>query len=164
MTRTASSPASDRRCLYLPSPVGTLYLAADEDCLYELRFGDAPRGLTAGETPVLREAVRQLEAYFAGRLRAFDLPLQPEGTEFQRRCWDALREIPYGETVSYGDIAARIGRPRATRAVGMANHNNPISIVIPCHRVIGRDGSLTGYGGGLAAKVWLLKLEAANKR
>ena len=159
MTKTVSSPANNRFGLYMESPVGLLYLAADAERLYELRFGRQAHGAEPGETPVLREAVRQLEAYFAGRLRAFDLPLRPEGTDFQRRCWNALMEIPYGETASYGDIAARIGNPRACRAVGLANNRNPISIVIPCHRVVGRDGSLTGYGGGLAAKEWLLKLE-----
>jgi methylated-DNA-[protein]-cysteine S-methyltransferase len=105
------------------------------------------------------EAVRQLDAYFAGTLRRFDLPLAPAGTPFQREVWQALREIPYGETVSYGELARRIGRPSAVRAVGAANGQNPLSIVIPCHRVIGSDGRLVGYGGGLPAKSALLELE-----
>ena len=158
-TEISSSKREFRRSLRLPSPIGELYLAADEDFLYELRF-DAPEiPAEAGETPVLCEAVRQLEAYFAGRLRRFDVPLRPEGTPFQRLCWDALLQIPYGETRAYSDIARQIGRPAACRAVGMANNRNPISVIIPCHRVIGRDGSLTGYGGGLETKRFLLELE-----
>ena len=159
MRRTATLPAPERLYLPLDTPVGPVFLSADGEWLTELRYGALPAGVEAGRTPLLDEAARQLEAYFAGRLRAFDLPLRPEGTPFQRLCWDALREIPYGETRAYADIAARIGRPRACRAVGMANNRNPISILIPCHRVVGRDGRLVGYGGGLAAKEWLLRLE-----
>jgi methylated-DNA-[protein]-cysteine S-methyltransferase len=105
------------------------------------------------------EPVRQLDAYFAGTLRQFDLQLEPIGTPFQQRVWQALLEIPYGETVSYAELARRIGRPAAVRAVGAANGQNPLAIVIPCHRVIGSDGRLVGYGGGLAAKEALLALE-----
>ena len=101
--------------------------------------------------------------YFDGKRKIFDLPLKPEGTEFQLKDWNALREIPYGETRSYKDIAIAIGNPKACRAVGTANHNNPISIIIPCHRVIGSDGSLTGYGGGLDKKTYLLELEQKNR-
>ena len=111
------------------------------------------------ETPLLAEAVRQLEAYFAGALMDFDLPLRLEGTPFRLKCWEALRTIPYGETISYGEQARRIGLPKAVRAVGGANHHNPISIVVPCHRVIGADGSLTGYGSGVDVKRWLLEHE-----
>jgi methylated-DNA-[protein]-cysteine S-methyltransferase len=106
------------------------------------------------------EPVRQLEAYFAGALRRFDLRLAPAGTPFQRTVWRALLDIPYGETISYGELARRIARPAAMRAVGAANGQNPLAIVIPCHRVIGSDGRLVGYGGGLPAKVALLELEA----
>jgi len=106
-----------------------------------------------------KEAVRQLDAYFAGRLRQFDLPLAPTGTPFQQRVWRALCDVPYGETVSYGELARQIERPAAVRAVGAANGQNPIPIVIPCHRVIGSDGRLVGYGGGLPAKSMLLALE-----
>lgn len=123
-------------------------------------------GLEAGavkETPLLREAKRQLREYFAGSRSRFDLPLAPAGTLFQRRVWEELQKIPYGETISYGTLAARIGNPKAGRAVGMANHRNPIAIIIPCHRVIGADGSLTGYGGGLPLKEKLLALEAGKK-
>jgi O-6-methylguanine DNA methyltransferase len=108
----------------------------------------------------LQPLKRALERYFRGELRAFDLPLAPEGTSFQRRVWRALCRVPYGATVSYGELARRIGRPGASRAVGRANATNPISIVIPCHRVIGADGTLTGYGGGLGRKKRLLELEA----
>jgi methylated-DNA-[protein]-cysteine S-methyltransferase len=110
----------------------------------------------------LREAVRQLAEYFAGDRRKFDLPLRLEGTDFQRRVWQVLTEIPYGETWSYGQLAQRIGNPKGCRAVGLANGRNPISILVPCHRVIGADGSLTGYGGGVERKRWLLAHEGLN--
>ena len=108
---------------------------------------------------ILREAVVQLEAYFAGELTDFDLPLEPRGTDFQLATWEALLEIPYGETISYAELARRIGKPAAVRAVGAANGANPLPIVIPCHRVIGSDGRLVGYGGGLEIKRFLLALE-----
>jgi methylated-DNA-[protein]-cysteine S-methyltransferase len=107
----------------------------------------------------LESCVSQLDAYFAGTLRDFSVPLSLEGTEFRRRCWAALRDIPYGETRSYRDIAKATGNIKAVRAVGGANHNNPVSIIVPCHRVIGSDGSMTGYGGGLWRKEWLLNHE-----
>ena len=110
---------------------------------------------------VLDEAARQLDAYFSGELTDFDLPLSMAGTEFQRRVWDCLRSIPYGDTWTYGQVAEKVGNSRAFRAVGMANNRNPIAIIVPCHRVIGADGSLTGYGGGLQRKQMLLDLEAA---
>lgn len=111
------------------------------------------------ETPILAEAGRQIKEYFEGKRREFDLPIAPVGTEFMLRVWKALQEIPYGETRSYKDIAALAGHSKAYRAVGMANNRNPISIVIPCHRVIGANGALVGYGGGLDKKVFLLDLE-----
>jgi methylated-DNA-[protein]-cysteine S-methyltransferase len=111
-----------------------------------------------------RDVILQLDAYFAGRLRRFELPLAPEGTPFQREVWSALTTIPYGETVSYGELARQVGRPNACRAVGAANGRNPIPIIIPCHRVIGADGSLTGFGGGLPIKQRLLLLEAVERR
>jgi methylated-DNA-[protein]-cysteine S-methyltransferase len=110
-----------------------------------------------------REAIEQLEQYLAGERSAFDLELRPAGTEFQRRVWDALLEIPFGATATYGEVAARIGRPGASRAVGLANGRNPISIVVPCHRVVGSTGSLTGYGGGLEVKRWLLDHESGRR-
>ena len=109
--------------------------------------------------PLLAEAARQLHEYFTGERKAFDLPLSIKGTDFQQAVWNALMDVPYGETRTYGEIAKAIGKPKAARAVGMANNRNPVSIVIPCHRIIGADGSLTGYGGGLNAKEFLLKLE-----
>lgn len=141
-------------------------LVAEDGFLTELRFGGEPVAVeTDGVNDgVLDETERQLKEYFDGVRREFDLPLRPKGTPFQMEDWSALREIPYGETVSYGDIARKIGRPKASRAVGMANHNNPISIIVPCHRVIGSNGKLTGYGGGLENKRKLLELERKWKQ
>lgn len=140
------------------SPAGMLYLAANETHITQLTFAPRCDG-EAVETPLLQEARAQLEAYFAKTLRVFDLPLAPRGTDFQTRVWRALGEIPYGETWSYKDIAIAVDSPRGYRAVGLANNRNPISIFIPCHRVIGSGGALTGYGGGLSAKEFLLTLE-----
>lgn len=146
--------------IYMASPVGTLCLCATERGLAEVHIVEAGEGLKEERSsPLLERAREQLKGYFEGRLRAFDLPFALEGTEFQRLVWAALCEIPYGETASYGEIARRIGRPRAVRAVGGANHNNPLAIVVPCHRVIGSDGRLVGYGGGLDVKQWLLDHE-----
>ncbi len=126
----------------------------------ELSFVKAGPDMADGlQAPVLKEAAKQLEEYLSGRRKVFDLPLAAEGTMFQKLVWRALREIPYGETRSYKQIAERIGRPKAARAVGMANHKNPILIVTPCHRVIGANGKLTGYAGGLLVKEKLLDLE-----
>ena len=141
------------------SPVGHLRLDEEKGCLTGLNRSSEP--LRAPETPLLAEAVRQLTAYFDGTLTDFDLPLFTRGTAFQERCWASLREIPYGETVTYGEQARRIGNPKASRAVGGANHHNPICIIIPCHRVVGSGGALTGYGGGLDMKAWLLQHERA---
>jgi len=121
-----------------------------------------PGGVQLCETPLLKEAARQLKAYFVGELKEFTLPLAPEGTDFMKQVWAALCEIPYGRTASYKDIAEKIGSPKAARAVGLANNRNPIPIFIPCHRVIGADGSLTGYAGGLTMKKKLLDLEKGN--
>ena len=118
---------------------------------------------TEEETPLIREAARQLQEYFAGARKVFDLLLSMKGTEFQLEDWKALQAIPYGETCSYEDIARAIGRPKACRAVGMANHCNPVSIVVPCHRVIGKSGKMVGYGGGLSIKEYLLELERKYK-
>lgn len=150
----------------LASPVGALTLVADDAALVAIlwpddRPGRVPLGATAEnpDHPVLAAAATQLRDYFAGTRTTFDLPLSPRGTAFQRDVWRALDAIPYGETRSYADIARAIGRPTATRAVGAANGRNPISIVTPCHRVIGRSGALTGFAGGLAAKQHLLAHE-----
>ena len=145
-------------CENVPTPVGTLCVCSDGEAVTGIRFG---AGETNGGCPVTGQARQQLTEYFAGQRREFDLPLAPAGTDFQRRVWELLREIPFGETVTYGDLARRLGNPRAARAVGMACNRNPIAIVVPCHRVVGSTGSLTGYAGGLDAKAFLLKLEGA---
>ena len=153
-----------------PSAVGELLLTADATGLTGIYFEPHRWGPSADDVArwrhgdvagMLAEARAQLAAYFAGELTAFDLPLAPRGTPFQERVWRALREIPYGATLSYGELARRLGDPRATRAVGAANGRNPLSIVVPCHRVVGADGSLTGFGGGIARKRWLLAHEGA---
>jgi methylated-DNA-[protein]-cysteine S-methyltransferase len=145
----------------LDTPIGPLGLVASDTGLEAVLF-DGRRVRPEGTSPVLDEAGRQLEAYFAGDLVAFDLPLELHGTEFQRGCWLALATIPYGQTVSYGEQARRLGLgPDAARAVGAANGRNPLPIVLPCHRVIGADGSLTGFGGGLPVKRFLLEHEGA---
>lgn len=143
------------------SPVADLYLVEERGQLVEISFyqPEHRKEMKEKRTELLEEVERQLQEYFAGRLQHFDLPLHPQGTEFQKKVWKALMSIPYGETRSYGEIAKQIGNEKAVRAVGGANHVNPISIVIPCHRVIGKNGSLTGYGGGLKIKETLLTLE-----
>lgn len=150
------------------SPVGELRLIAGERGLRAIVWGaeDAARlastngaDLVGGRTAVLDQVVAQLEQYFAGTLREFDLPLDPMGTPFQQSAWMVLRSIPYGRTMSYGEQARRLGDPNKARAVGAANGKNPLSIVVPCHRVIGSTGHLTGFGGGLEAKSWLLDHE-----
>jgi len=152
----------------MPSPVGTLTLVASDAGLAAILWeNDAPGrvrlGFAIGDHPVLREAERQLREYFAGTRTAFDLPLDFTGTDFQKSVWQALLTIPFGETRSYAQIARQIGKPKAMRAVGAANGRNPISIVAPCHRVIGANGTLTGFAGGLDAKAHLLALETASQ-
>jgi methylated-DNA-[protein]-cysteine S-methyltransferase len=154
---------------YFESPLGPLLLAADEAGLRRIEFATAGRAASPDsdwrkDAKPFRETVRQLRAYFAGELEAFTLTLAPEGTPFQREVWRRLCEIPYGQTISYGELARRIGNPKASRAVGLANGSNPIPIVIPCHRVIGSNGKLTGYGGGLPIKEKLLALERRQLR
>lgn len=149
------------------SPIGPLTLHSSGAALTGLEF-DQPRyplpPSPAGEDAVLALARRELDAYFAGKLKAFSVPLAPKGTPFQLKVWMALRAIPYGATRSYGQQAAAIGQPKAVRAVGLANGKNPISIIVPCHRVIGASGSLTGFGGGLARKQALLDLEQGRSQ
>lgn len=146
------------------SPVGPLLLAGDAKALRLVSFGGGKRS-TPPQTDwkqnrsAFAEVIRQLQAYFRGELKEFDLPLAMEGTAFQLRVWNELRAIPYGETISYAQLAGRVGSPKAVRAVGAANGSNPIPIIVPCHRVIGSDGSLTGFGGGLSTKKKLLELE-----
>lgn len=140
--------------------MGPLLAAGTEDGITQLHFGGAPREHWIRQPALFRDLARQLELYFCGRLREFTLELQPRGTEFQLAVWRELRRIPYGETISYGELARRLGKPAgAARAVGLANGANPIAIVIPCHRVIGADGTMTGFGGGVDVKRRLLALE-----
>ena len=154
---------------YLESPIGTLLIVGDADGLQQILFSS--NGSPARPEPdwqenpsALAEVVRQLRAYFVGELEAFDISLAPKGTPFQQKVWSELQKIPYGDTISYGELARRIGNSNASRAVGLANGSNPIPIVIPCHRVIGSNGKLTGYGGGLPIKEKLLALEKRQLR
>ena len=150
----------------IDTPVGPLTVETDARAVRTIRFGrhaDPPFDpADAAFPPVMAQTVEELRRYFAGDLQRFTVPVDPAGTPFQRQVWTALQRIPYGTTCSYGELAAAIGRPTACRAVGMANHRNPIPILIPCHRVVGADGSLTGYASGLAIKSRLLQLEAAH--
>ena len=143
------------------TPAGPLSLEEEGGALTHVYLPNQLSGLApAGEvTPVLARGKAQLLEYFQKKRREFDLPLCPQGTAFRRKVWDALLAIPYGEAITYGELARRIGQPKAVRAVGQANHHNPLSILIPCHRVVGANGSLTGYGGGLELKRFLLELE-----
>ena len=165
------------------SPIGPLLIAEEGGYIVEISFMEAdtrakfrsdaqPGGATAKnpetmplptESTVITACIAELEAYFAGKLRDFTVPIEPSGTDFRKKVWDALMTIPYGQTVSYKELAQRIGQPSASRAVGGANNHNPISIIVPCHRVIGADGSLTGYGGGLKNKTFLLELEKRSQ-
>ena len=152
----------------MPSPIGPLFLVADDEGLREVRFelDRRPHTPLAGwvhSAPKLAEARRQLEEYFSGTRLVFDLSLKPVGTAFQQSVWGALTTIPYAATTSYGQISQQILRPKASRAVGAANGRNPIPIIIPCHRVIGSNGSLTGFGGGLPTKRALLELEKGQR-
>jgi methylated-DNA-[protein]-cysteine S-methyltransferase len=147
----------------LNTPVGTLWLGADGDELVELSLPERPAPVgTERSSAVLVRAADQLTEYFAGQRRDFDLPLAPRGTPFQVAVWWALARIPFGATCSYGELARVVGRPSASRAVGAANGQNPLAIILPCHRVIGASGDLTGYGGGLPLKRWLLDHERGS--
>jgi methylated-DNA-[protein]-cysteine S-methyltransferase len=167
MKKTHRTAAAAQAARVVETPVVPLYVAATDSGLTHVLFArEMDRKPTAvdgsGEAArILRETERQLTDYFAGRRREFDVPLAPAGTEFQLATWRALQDVPFGETISYGELARRMGRPRAVRAVGTANGANPIAIIVPCHRVIGADGTLTGYGGGLDTKRRLLSLEGA---
>ncbi len=152
--------------MHLESPIGPLLVAGSAEALTHIGFArngapEPPREGWIEDASPFREVERQLQEYFAGTRHRFHLPLAAEGTDFQRRVWRALEEIPYGVTWSYGELARHLGDPHAVRAVGRANGANPLPIVVPCHRVIGADGSLTGFGGGLDAKRFLLELEGA---
>lgn len=154
------------KCYYAyPSPIGRLVIAADGDGrITDLTFDEIPEGAIETETPAIVDAWRQLDEYFRGVRIDFDIALNPSGTEFQRAVWSELCRIPYGQTKTYGQIAVCVGNPKGSRAVGMANNRNPIAIIIPCHRVVGTGGKLTGYAGGLDKKSFLLDLEQETKR
>lgn len=161
-----------------PSPIGLLFLARTAKGLRYLEFmdrkslkrmiarheADCPDATWDPSLLELKAITEQLEAYFLGTLREFEIPLDLQGSEFQVKVWQSLARIPFGETRSYGDVAKSVGQPKATRAVGLANHDNPLPIVIPCHRVIGANGNLTGYGGGVNRKRWLLEHEARHSK
>ncbi len=153
---------------YADSPVGRLALSSDGAALTGVymdlhRHAPGMSGWTqVDDAAPFDTAIRQLNEYFAGTRRVFDLPLRPRGTPFQTRVWTALADIPFGDTISYGELARRVGNPAASRAVGLANGRNPLSILVPCHRVIGANGTLTGYGGGLERKRWLLTHEGLH--
>lgn len=150
---------------YYDSEIGRVCIGEEDNYITNLYFRDENgiKDFEVKETPLIKEAKRQLDEYFAGDRKEFDLPLKAIGTDFQEKVWKELQEIPYGETKSYGDIAASIGIPKGPRAVGLANNRNPISIFIPCHRVIGKNGKLVGYGGGLDLKEFLLDLEKKHR-
>jgi methylated-DNA-[protein]-cysteine S-methyltransferase len=166
MTPMTASPTAITTVM--DSPIGPLTLTAVGGALTGVYMNEQ-RHLPKLPTGCERDdagfghVVEQLSAYFTGALTDFDLPVELHGTDFQRRVWAALREIPYGETISYGELARWVGNPKASRAVGLANGRNPVAIIVPCHRVIGADGSLTGYGGGLDRKVWLLEHEGSYR-
>jgi methylated-DNA-[protein]-cysteine S-methyltransferase len=167
MTQTATTSLTTITTS-IRSPVGELTITAVGGVLTGVHMNEQrhtpelPAGCQRDDAGLVH-VVEQLKAYFAGTLTDFDLPITMQGTDFQRRVWASLCEIPYGETISYGELARRVGNPKASRAVGLANGRNPVAIIVPCHRVIGADGSLTGYGGGLDRKVWLLEHEAAHR-
>lgn len=146
---------------YYDTKIGRLEIEENGEAITKIDFArkEIKESIDKKETLLLKEAIKQLNEYFEGKRNLFDLPLAPEGTDFQRKVWNALKEIPFGETRSYGEIAKVIGNEKASRAVGMANNKNPIMIVIPCHRVIGANGKLVGYAGGIEVKEKLLKLE-----
>lgn len=180
---TTTTTSGNTATATMTSPIGRLEIVARGDAIVSIRFehenasplapepsvidhhGDVSAGVvTRGEHPLLDEAVRQLDEYFAGSRTEFDLPLAPAGTPFQRSVWSVLRQIPYGETISYGQQAVLLGDRNKSRAVGVANGKNPIAIVVPCHRVVGANGHLTGYAGGLEIKAWLLDHERSHRR
>jgi methylated-DNA-[protein]-cysteine S-methyltransferase len=166
--KTSTTAATETLVTTIESPVGQLTLEARDGCLVGLHLEEQrhpfvpPPGTREDDTG-FDEVRAQLDEYFTGERTTFDVPLRLEGTEFQRRVWEALCAIPYGETIDYGELAGRVGNPRASRAVGQANGRNPVAIIVPCHRVIAADGTLGGYGGGLDCKTALLDLEAAHR-
>ena len=151
------------KIFFYDTPVGKLCIGEEDDSITRVTWSKVPQEYIQEETELILNCKIQLEEYFAGNRKQFDLPLAPKGTDFQKRVWKALTDIPYGETRTYGKIAAAVGNPKAARAVGMANNKNPIGIIVPCHRVVGADGKLVGYAGGMEKKEWLLNLEQEKR-
>ncbi len=147
---------------YYRSEIGLLQLGANDEGLQFCIFLEEDMQLKTAKSPVINECIQQLDAYFKGKNHTFSVPLQPKGTDFQQRVWQALCEIPYGQTPSYKKVAETIGQPKAARAIGHANHANPIAIIIPCHRIINTNGQLGGYRGGIWRKQWLIEHEQAR--
>lgn len=144
------------------SPIGDISIIEEENKIIEISFG-VKSGIEKGSSLLLEKTENELQEYFEGKRTEFDIPIMLKGTEFYQKVWNELKKIPYGETRSYGEIAEKIGNPKASRAVGMANHNNPISIIVPCHRVVGKNSKLVGYAGGLDKKKYLIELERKVK-
>ena len=151
------------KVFFYDTPVGKLCIGEEDDSITRVTWSKVPQEYIQEETELILNCKIQLEEYFAGNRKQFDLPLAPKGTDFQKRVWKALTDIPYGETRTYGEIATAVGSPKAARAVGMANNKNPIGIIVPCHRVVGADGKLVGYAGGMEKKEWLLNLEQEKR-
>lgn len=148
---------------YYSSPIGMVEITSDEEHILELEFVENSSEQSQQLPSILRDALKQIDEYFKGTRKAFDLNLKVQGTEFQQTVWNQLRKVPFGTTSSYGEIAKAVGNPKGCRAVGGANNKNRIAIVIPCHRIVGADGSMTGYAGGLWRKEWLLNHEKNNQ-
>jgi methylated-DNA-[protein]-cysteine S-methyltransferase len=151
-----------KKCYYYDTKIGMIGIVEENNLIVEILFGKK-EDIIIEETSLIKETYHQIKEYLDGKRRMFDVPIKYDGTTFQKNVWGALYNIPYGQTVSYGDIARKINNPAAVRAVGMTCHNNPIPIIIPCHRVIGKNGKLTGFGGGLEIKEELLRIERGNK-
>ena len=147
------------KIFFYETPVGKLCVGEEDGVIVRTTWSKIPTEYILEETELILQCKMQLDEYFRGERKTFDLPLAPKGTDFQKKVWNALKEIPYGETRTYGEIAAAVGNPKAARAVGMANNKNPIGIIIPCHRVVGANGKLVGYAGGMEKKEWLLQFE-----
>lgn len=150
------------KIFFYETPVGRLIIGEENGSITRVTWTQLPKSYIQEETELILRCKKQLEEYFAGKRKTFDLPLAPKGTAFQQRVWKALQDIPYGELRTYQEIALAVDNPKGCQAVGGANGKNPIAILIPCHRVIGKDGSMTGYSGGLEKKEWLLELEKQN--
>lgn len=149
---------------YENTPLGRLCIGEEDGCITRVTWDQIPADAVEEETELIAQCKKELDAFFAGERKTFDLPLAPKGTEFQRKVWQTLQEIPYGETRTYKEIAGAAGSPKGFRAVGMANNKNPIAVLIPCHRVIGSSGKLVGYAGGVEKKAWLLALEQDKEK